>query len=107
MNAAEAMNDTLFKNLENMSTEQIQEAGDAVRTYTRFKMYSLHHIPARYLIMEEEQKHLVALCYELNTTGRILLDRDAKPACISGRRPGLWAAFPDLHGPWKEEPCAS
>jgi hypothetical protein len=104
MNAAEAMAATFASNLENLSDEQLKEAADTLCSFTQFKMYSLQHIPARYLIMEEEQKHLVALCYELKSTGRILLDRDGKPACISGRRPALWSIWPNLHGPWKEEP---
>jgi len=73
-------------------------------TWTQYKMYVLEHIPAKYYVVPDEMPHLPQLYDEIARHGRILLDHDARPVCLSGRRPQLLRYWPDLHGPWRDEP---
>jgi hypothetical protein len=84
-------------------------AADALSSWTREKMWTWWHIPFRYYIPEGRPQlpHLEQLYCELAMKGKIVLDRRGEPCCLSGRQPALLHSYPDLHGPWKEEPCDS
>jgi len=100
------LNDAVFEKL--ASADQ-SEAADAVSLWLRKRMWTLNHIPFKYYLPDSrgqtppEQDRLYS---ELDTLGEIRLDRSGEPCCLSGRRPALLHLYPDLCGPWKEEPNA-
>lgn len=90
--------------------EMLKEASDALSLWTRKRMWTLWHIPFKYYLPDNRGQtlsDLERLYAELATHGEIALDRSGEPCCLSGRRPALLHIYPDLHGPWKEEPCDS
>lgn len=100
------LNETLFNALENAPSPLVEEAADTINLWTRKKMWTLWHIPFKYYLPPEKEPttELEQLYRELATHGEIALDRSGEPCCLSGRRPALLHIYPDLHGPWKEEP---
>lgn len=66
-----------------------KEACDAINEFTRWQMYRLYHIPARYFLNPDLQEHLQPLADELGKHGYIDLDRDGQPCCLSGNTPVL------------------
>lgn len=102
-----ALNDAVF---EKLASADPHEAVDAISLWTRERMWTLTHIPFEYYLPDSSGRttpQLEQLYSELATHGKIVLDRAGKPCCLTGRRPALLHIYPDLHGPWKEEPCDS
>ena len=91
--------------LDNAGPDLVDKAVRAIYKFTQAKMYALEHVPTRYYLPPEDGDEeaalgrLATLYYELGKHGRILLDQDGEPCCLSGKEPAMETGLPVMIDP--------